>query len=100
VDLAERAVAAAAVAADRRGLAADAAARAATEARALGHGFVGPEHMLLGILTEPDGVAARLLERHGVTLAAAREAVATSVTDAHAPASGEVRADVRAALDA
>ncbi len=48
---------------------------ARVEALALGHAFIGTEHLLLGILDEPDGGAARLLRAHGVNLAHARAAV-------------------------
>jgi ATP-dependent Clp protease ATP-binding subunit ClpC len=45
------------------------------EARALGHGFIGTEHLLLGLLREEQGLAARALGSLGVTLEAAREHV-------------------------
>jgi bifunctional DNase/RNase/DNA-binding transcriptional MerR regulator len=48
---------------------------AAAQARELGHRFVGDAHLLLGILSEDDGPVARLLQRPGITLARAREAV-------------------------
>jgi len=38
---------------------------ARVEALELGHAFIGTEHLLLGILAEPDCVAARLLRAHG-----------------------------------
>jgi ATP-dependent Clp protease ATP-binding subunit ClpA len=37
------------------------------EARRLGHGVVGTEHVLLALVADPDGDAARLLGRLGVT---------------------------------
>jgi len=37
------------------------------DATALGHDYVGTEHVLLGILREGEGVAARVLRDHGVT---------------------------------
>jgi ATP-dependent Clp protease ATP-binding subunit ClpC len=37
-------------------------ALAAKEAKALNHTYVGTEHLLLGLLREGDGVAARVLE--------------------------------------
>jgi ATP-dependent Clp protease ATP-binding subunit ClpC len=40
--------------------------RAQEEARALGHGSVGPEHVLLGLLAVEDGTAARALARLGL----------------------------------
>lgn len=49
---------------------------AAAEAQALGHGFVAAAHLLLAILADRDGPVARLLARHRVELAPAREAVA------------------------
>ncbi|KAD4889143.1 hypothetical protein E3N88_21216 [Mikania micrantha] len=36
------------------------------EARQLGHNYIGSEHLLLGLLREGDGVAARVLENLGV----------------------------------
>lgn len=35
------------------------------QARSLGHGFVGTEHLLLGVLLEPEGVGARALVQLG-----------------------------------
>jgi ATP-dependent Clp protease ATP-binding subunit ClpC len=48
---------------------------AMAEARELNHSFVGPEHLLLGLLREERGIAARVLEEEGVTLDAARPEV-------------------------
>jgi ATP-dependent Clp protease ATP-binding subunit ClpC len=45
------------------------------ESRRLGHPYVGSEHLLLGLLAEGDGVAARVLHETGVTLEAARTEV-------------------------
>jgi ATP-dependent Clp protease ATP-binding subunit ClpC len=42
------------------------------EARQLGHNYIGTEHLLLGLLREDEGLAARSLESVGVTLAGAR----------------------------
>ncbi|MDR0293822.1 MAG: AAA family ATPase, partial [Oscillospiraceae bacterium] len=50
---------------------ANAVIRLAHEAAAeLGHGYVGTEHLLLGLAREPGGVAAHELEKAGVTSAA------------------------------
>ena len=38
------------------------------EARQLGHSYIGTEHLLLGLIREGDGVAARVLENLGVDL--------------------------------
>jgi ATP-dependent Clp protease ATP-binding subunit ClpC len=45
------------------------------EARMLGHGYIGTEHILLGLLSEPEGLAARALSSLGVSLDAVREQV-------------------------
>ena len=45
------------------------------EARLLDHGFIGTEHVLLGLLHEGDGIAAKALEQLGVTLEGARQRV-------------------------
>ena len=47
--------------------------RAQEEAGQLGHGHIGTEHFLLGLLAEADGVAARALESLGVGLQPARD---------------------------
>jgi hypothetical protein len=49
------------------------------EARTLAHGFVGTEHVLLGLLRVDRGIAARVLRENGVTLDAARSDVAAIV---------------------
>jgi len=43
-------------------------ALSASEARGLGHSYVGTEHVLLGLLREGEGIAARVLENLGVDL--------------------------------
>ena len=45
------------------------------EAGRFGHRYLGPEHVLLGVLREGSSGAARVLEAHGVGLAAARAAL-------------------------
>jgi len=45
------------------------------EARKLGGSTVGTEHMLLGLLREGDGIAARVLERLGITLGRTRQEI-------------------------
>jgi ATP-dependent Clp protease ATP-binding subunit ClpC len=60
------------------------------EARLLNHGFIGTEHLLLGLIHEGDGVAALALERCGITLEAARNEVhamvgATSTSPSGSP---------------
>src|SRR6266581_1672275 len=48
---------------------------AENEARGLGHGFTGTEHLLLGLLAEGEGVAALALESLGISLEEARDRV-------------------------
>jgi hypothetical protein len=46
------------------------------EAERFGHRYLGPEHVLLGLLAEGQSGAAWVLRVHGVDLAAARAALA------------------------
>ncbi len=64
------------------------AARAA--ARALGHPEVDTSHLLLGLLADSDGPAARALEAIGVDFDGAREAVTRQQPPAGAPPAGPV----------
>ena len=48
---------------------------ATEEARALNHSYIGTEHILLGLIREGEGVAARVLEDLGVQLAQTRHSV-------------------------
>ncbi len=50
-------------------------ALATSEARSLNHSYVGTEHILLGLLREGEGIAARVLENMGVDLEEAREEI-------------------------
>ncbi|MBA3469810.1 MAG: ATP-dependent Clp protease ATP-binding subunit [Herpetosiphonaceae bacterium] len=45
------------------------------EARAFNHPYIGTEHLLLGLILEGEGVAARVLAELGVTITKARNAV-------------------------
>ncbi|MFB8790948.1 MAG: ATP-dependent Clp protease ATP-binding subunit [Potamolinea sp.] len=45
------------------------------EARQLGHNYIGTEHLLLGLIREGEGVAARVLENLGVDLTKVRTQV-------------------------
>src|SRR6516165_11854507 len=45
------------------------------EARMLGHDWIGTEHLLLGLIREGDGVAAKTLESLGISLQAVRQQV-------------------------
>ena len=45
------------------------------EARLLNHNYIGTEHILLGLIHEGEGVAAKALESLGISLEAVREKV-------------------------
>ncbi|MFS8103930.1 ATP-dependent Clp protease ATP-binding subunit [Lentzea alba] len=52
---------------------------AVTEAVALGHNYVGCEHLLLGIIAEPDGLGGQELRELGAELKSARRAVLSAL---------------------
>jgi ATP-dependent Clp protease ATP-binding subunit ClpA len=49
------------------------------EARLLKHNFIGPEHLLLGLMGEREGIAARALSDLGVTLESARQSIQETI---------------------
>ncbi|MCA1666983.1 MAG: hypothetical protein LC793_06205 [Thermomicrobia bacterium] len=49
------------------------------EARRFDHHYIGTEHLLLGLIREEEGIGGRVLAQLGVTLPAARAAVAAAV---------------------
>ena len=55
------------------------------EARQLGHNYIGTEHLLLGLIREGEGVAARVLENLGVDLSKIRSQIIKALGE-----SGEV----------
>lgn len=55
---------------------------AQNEARAAGNGLIGPEHLVLGLLSEPEALAAKALVAQGVALEAVRSAVAAALPPA------------------
>ena len=63
---------------------------ATVEARQLGHARVGTEHLLLGLLADPDSDAAASLRAAGATLAGARFTVAEVITESLDAADGDV----------
>lgn len=58
-----------------------------------GAGYVGTEHILAGLLAEKDGIAAKILNKHGATL----EAVTAVVGAGARPSIGEARTQAAAA---
>lgn len=51
------------------------------EARMLNHNYIGTEHILLGLLAESDGVAAKVLNGAGITLAEAQQEIMRMLGD-------------------
>src|ERR1700693_2277039 len=49
------------------------------KARLLNHNFIGTEHLLLGLIHEGEGVAAKALEQLGISLEAVREKVEETI---------------------
>jgi ATP-dependent Clp protease ATP-binding subunit ClpA len=58
------------------------------EARLLGHGFIGTEHILLGLIGEDQGVAAKALEALDISLDAVRHEVVEIIGTAGQPRGG------------
>jgi ATP-dependent Clp protease ATP-binding subunit ClpC len=58
------------------------------EARQLGHNYIGTEHLLLGLIREGEGVAARVLENLGVDLTKVRSHVIRLLGESGASTSG------------
>ncbi len=56
------------------------------EGRSLGHNYVGTEHLLLGLLREGEGIAARVLADLGINLELARERILQSLGKGKVPA--------------
>jgi ATP-dependent Clp protease ATP-binding subunit ClpA len=62
------------------GPAANALELTVTEAIGLGHNYVGCEHLLLGMISEPDGTAGHVLRELGIDLRSARRTVVAALT--------------------
>jgi ATP-dependent Clp protease ATP-binding subunit ClpA len=60
------------------------------EARRLQHNYIGTEHLLLGLLGEPDGLACRALAGLGMSLDATRQEVTAIVGTGTAAPSGHI----------
>ena len=58
------------------------------EARQLGHNYIGTEHLLLGLIKEGEGVAARVLENLSVDLSKVRSQIIKSLGENTEVASG------------
>jgi ATP-dependent Clp protease ATP-binding subunit ClpC len=60
------------------------------ESRLLNHDYIGTEHILLGLLAEQAGVAARVLSSLDITLGAARDQVREMIGEGTHEASGHI----------
>ncbi len=60
------------------------------EARMLNHNYIGTEHLLLGLIHEGEGIAAKALESMGVTLSAVREQVQDIIGPGQQAPSGHI----------
>ena len=60
------------------------------EARELNHNYIGTEHLLLGLMREPESVAARALQELKISQDTVREQVMQSVGRGQQPPSGHV----------
>ena len=60
------------------------------EARALGHNYIGSEHILLGLLREEEGLAARVLEHLDITLERVRAEVERIVSRGEEVTAGQI----------
>ena len=59
------------------------------EAQNLNHSYIGTEHILLGLVREEEGVAARVLTNLGIGLGKVRSAVEFIIGRGEKPGSGE-----------
>src|SRR5690348_13344572 len=60
------------------------------EARLLGHGYIGTEHILLGLLAEGEGLAFQALASLGISLDATREQIAEIIGEGAGQPSGHI----------
>ena len=65
-------------------------ALAQEEARMLNHNYIGTEHILLGLVREGEGVAARALESLGISLEAVRQQVKEIIGRGQQASSGHI----------
>ena len=77
-----------------------AVSRANTEAMELCRGYVGTEHLLLGILKEEESIAANILKAHDVTYAATRQLAGNGGERDISPGDREMTPGLKYAIEA
>ena len=60
------------------------------EARLLNHNYIGTEHILLGLISEGEGVAAKALESMGIQLDDVRREVEEIIGHGNQPPTGHI----------
>lgn len=60
------------------------------EARALNHNYIGTEHLLLGMIQEGDGIAAKVMEILKISPGAVRDQVRQVIGEGQQPPSGHI----------
>ena len=63
---------------------------AQVEARMLRHNYIGTEHILLGLIHEGDGIAARALDAMNISLEQVRSAIQEIIGEGHSPPTGHI----------
>ena len=63
---------------------------AQSEARSLHHNYIGTEHLLLGLVKESDGVAAKALSLHGVNPEGVRQQIVAMIGEGTASEDGHI----------
>ncbi|MDO8687890.1 MAG: Clp protease N-terminal domain-containing protein, partial [Dehalococcoidales bacterium] len=66
------------------------------EAQSLNHSYIGTEHILLGLIREEEGVAAKVLNNLGISLPKVRSAVEFIVKRGEKAGTGEIGLTPRA----
>ena len=68
------------------------------EAKRLDHGYIGTEHVMLGLIRQTDGVAARALESLGISLDGVRQQVEEIIGRGQQTPSGHIKFTPRAKM--
>ena len=72
---------------------------AVDEARRMGHHYIGPEHLLLGLVREGDGIAADVLQTLGINLEKLRNLATQQIKEQPVHAGGEKKTEKKGSGD-